>query len=212
MSHPLVIYESLMKPFLFCVSLFFLACEDPNSADPSALFHLPTSAASIGNLPDKIIGTYVLDNVTLNGPKFEVIVASNPEAKVVYMPNADITNLIRPILFRGGGEIPYVSICSEPQQAIEFKSTGKTSHVCVAGNANALDMGFWNTAGADDALLAWSIVYDQDIIECEITPYEVNVEHLVGYLVFPLPKDLLSPVLEGDNRQYRKIRMVLRKV
>lgn len=201
-----------MKQFLFYISLFFLACEDPDPLDKGVLLPLSNSTASMGNHPDKIVGTYVLDNVTLNGPKFDVIVASNPESRVVYMPNADVTTLIRPIIFHGGGEISYVSICSESQQAIEFKSNGRTSHVCVASNANSLDMGFWNTTGADDALIAWSIVHKKDVIECEISPYEVNSEYLVGYLVFPLPKDLLSPVLEGDNRQYRKIRIVLRKV
>ncbi|HEY5691432.1 MAG TPA: hypothetical protein VIS49_08250 [Cyclobacteriaceae bacterium] len=199
-----------MKRFLFLVFLSLIACEDHPAAEGSD--SIPVNIPeTFTNLPDKIVGTYILDNATLNGPKFEVIVAANPETSVEYQPNSDITQLVRNIVFRGGGEVSYLSVCNEAQQAIEFKSDGKTSHVCMGSNSNAVDMGFWNTTGKNDDLLAWSIIHGKALIECEIVPYQVNSEKLSGYLVFPLPRNTHTPFLEGSNHQYRKIKIVLSK-
>lgn len=200
-----------MKYYLFLVILCHLACQDRSPGEDivsNPTVNTPTTA----NHPSKIVGTYILESASLNGPKFEVIVSSDPKSSVVYLPNADITHLVRQIVFRGGGEVSYQSMCNESQQAIEFKSNGKTSHVCIANNSNTLEMGFWNTTGSQDDLLAWSIIHDREVIACEISPYEVSPEMLVGYMAFPLPRNTAVPFLEGDNHQYRKIKIMLRKL
>lgn len=199
-----------MKPFRICACFLMLACAEqtPIEADGP----IPVGSPAGTNLPAKIVGAYALDNATLNGPKFELIVTSGPEASVVYLPNADITSLVRAIVFRGNGTVPYSSVCPEAVQVIEFRSSGKTYHACLGSNFNSMEMGSWNTTGADDALLAWNIWHDGQVIANEITPYEVSNDALVGYLVFPLPKSALSPMLVGDNQQYRKIKITLRKV
>lgn len=199
-----------MKHIVLCVCLLLMSCKDELAEHKGVSIPIVSGAPS-GNFPDKIAGLYTIDNATLNGPKFEVIVSADPESSVVYLPNSDITHLFRQIVFRGGGEVPYLSMCSEIQAAIEFKSNGKTSHTCLGSISNAMEMGFWNTTGSQDELLAWSIIHGSDLIECEIVPYEINSELLVGYLVFPLPKYGYKPFLEDGNWQYRKIRIVLKK-
>lgn len=201
-----------MKPFLFSACLLLLACEDHSSGDtnfPAPLVNRPSVG---GNLPSHIAGTYVLEEATLNGPKFEVVVGSNSLDVVVYSLHSDITHLVRQIVFRGSSNVSFSHSCSESEQAIVFKPNGKTSHACQGDILNAFDMGFWSTTGAENNLLAWSILHDNSVIECEIVPYEVNNGLLVGYLVFPLPTNTVGPLLEGENHQYRKIKITLRRV
>lgn len=200
-----------MKRMLFFAGVWLLSCTDHPVGEVPGLV-LNNRMPVIGNHPTQVAGTYILDKATLQGSKIEVIHGSNPPIVAEYTHDADITVMVSKILFGGSAFSAFQSACHSSQFGIEFKVNGKTSYVCLGSSFETMDMGTWNTTGADNSLLAWSILNYARAIECEIVPFEVNLEMLSGYVVFPLPKNDAAPLMEGNNLQYRKIMITFKRL
>jgi hypothetical protein len=198
-----------MKQALFLISLVLLACSD-SQIGPITFKQINTPSAS-PSFPAEIVGVYLLDQVTLQGPNMDISYGVDPQVTVVYTHNDDITELVRGILFDNSTAIATRSNCLPSQLGISFDSNGRTSYACVGTNLEKIEMGYWNTTGYDNSLLAWSLFIYPQAIECEIVPFEINSYGLAGFVVFPLPKNGSQPFQENGNQQYRKIRIVLRK-
>ena len=198
-----------MKQALFLVSLFVFACSD-SQIEPIT-FQQTKIPSNPQSLPTQIVGVYHLDRVTLQGPNMEVSYGIDPQVTVVYTHNDDITEMVSGIIFDNSIASATKSNCWPNQFGISFDSDGRTSYTCVGTNLEKVIMGYWNTTGYDNSLLAWSLFIYPQAVECEIVPFEVNSERLEGFVVFPLPKDAAQPFMEGGNSQYRKIKIVLTK-
>lgn len=200
-----------MKRVLFFAGILLLSCTDQTAEEvPNNITNNRVSV--LRSLPTQLAGTYALDKATLQGSKMEVIHGLNPPIIVDYTHDSDITAIVSKILFGGSSFSSFQSACNSRQFGIEFKGNGKTSYVCLGTSLETMDMGTWNTTGADNSLLAWNILNYTRAIECEIVPFEVNLEMLNGYVVFPLPKNDAEPFLEGNNQQYRKIMITFKRL
>lgn len=196
---------------LFFAGILLLSCTDQTAEEVPNI--IPNKRVTVlGNHPTQLAGTYTLDKATLQGSKMEVIHGTNPPIVVEYTDDSDITVMVSKILFGGSSFSSFQSVCNSGQFGIEFKVDGKTSYVCLGTSLEPMDMGTWNTTGADNSLLAWNLLNYTRAIECEIVPFEVNQEKLEGYVVFPLPKNDAEPFLEGNNQQYRKIMITFKRL
>lgn len=198
-----------MKQALFLVGLVLLACSE-SQVEPTT-FKQINPPSNPQSLPAELVGVYYLDQVKLQGSSMEVSYGENPKVTVVYGHDDDITEMVRGIIFNNSIDLTPIRNCLTSQLGISFDADGQTSYTCVGTNLEKVGMGYWNTTGADNSLLAWSLFIYPDAIECEIVPYEISHEKLEGFLVFPLPKDGTQPFMESGNIQYRKIKIILKK-
>lgn len=198
-----------MKQMLFWVSLVLLACSE-SQIEPIT-FQPINKPSNPQNLPAELVGVYYLDQVLLQGSTMEVSYGEDPKVTVTYTHNDDITEMVKEVLFNAPLATTIRNNCLPNQLGVSFDSDGRTSYVCIERNIEKVSMGYWNTTGYDNSLLAWSLFIYPEAIECEIVPFEASRDRFEGYVVFPLPNDGTQPFLENGNRQYRKIKIVLRK-
>lgn len=199
-----------MIRILLLLGIVSLACSE-SKVEPEKPFPISNSHSLPKYFPSELIGVYFLERATLQGPPMEVTYGVDPIVTVVYSHNEDITGIVGGILFNSDLASTSFGNCPSAKLGVVFNPNGQTSYSCQDSNYEIVNMGFWNTTGADNSLLAWTLFIYPEAIECEIVPYEASNAKLEGFLVFPLPKNGTKPFMEDGNRQYRKIKIILRK-